>query len=143
MIGLLLAASVAALSPVQAVSAIDAAKPAVSITEPREAIVAPCLAKAPVIGQAFSGPVLQVIDAQTLCVAQGMDPSEWVLVRLPRHQRAHTRGDLLAASFARNVTCLAMRRADEGVVASCKVEGADVGHLTRTTALKSQGLAWR
>ncbi|MDG2520245.1 hypothetical protein P7B02_01735 [Caulobacter segnis] len=139
----LLAASLSAAAPVQAVSVDDAARQAVSISEARHSIIAPCLAAKPVVGSEFSGPVLQVVDAQTLCVALGTDPSQWVQVRLPRGQRAETRGDLMAASFARNITCRTLRRAQEGVIAACALDGENVGRLTRTRAVKAAGLDWR
>jgi hypothetical protein len=137
----LLAASLSAAAP--AVSVEDAARQAVSISESRQSIIAPCLAAKPAVGAEFSGPVLQVIDAQTLCVAQGTDPSQWVQVRLPRGQRAETRGDLMAASFARNVTCRTLRRIQDEVIAACAVDGENVGRLTRTRAVKASGLDWR
>lgn len=139
----LLAASLSAAAPVQAVSVDDAARQAVSINEARHSIIAPCLASAPAVGSEFGGPVLQVIDDQTLCVARGTDPSQWVQVRLPRAQRAETRGDLMAASFARNVTCKTLRRVEEGVIAACAVDGENVGRMTRTRAVKAAGLNWR
>jgi hypothetical protein len=38
---------------------------------PAEALTASCTAEPPTIGEALTGPVLQVLDANTVCVAKG------------------------------------------------------------------------
>lgn len=89
-------------------------------------IVADCSAPPPAPGQAFAGPVLQVLDGQTLCVALGPTPNQWVRVRLADGRPTDTRRELMAAVFAQVVQCMPLQRESEGVAAVCLSDGVPV-----------------
>lgn len=76
-----------------------------------------CSAAAPAAGATISGPVLQVIDGRTLCVAQGPVPSRWVKVSLV--EPAADRASLQSALFARKVVCTVQGQAGDAVLARC------------------------
>ncbi|HEX3405798.1 MAG TPA: hypothetical protein VHS81_01065, partial [Caulobacteraceae bacterium] len=88
---------------------------------------AACTAAAPTRGASFSGTVLQVIDGRTLCVAFGPSPDQWVRVRLTDGPASLPRGALMAAAFARDVTCVAERPEADGVTAVCTLDGQSIG----------------
>src|SRR5579862_3929871 len=87
-----------------------------------------CSAPAPEPGAEVSGPVLQVIDGRTFCLAEGPTPANWLKVTLAGGAEDSDRSDLMAAAFARRVTCVVGRRGDDGVLARCAIDVAsDVG----------------
>jgi len=86
---------------------------------------------------------VEVLDGRTLCVAQGPAASDWVLVRLAGAPLATTRQTLMAASFARTLTCVAARGMQAGVEARCAVDGAPLDRVIGTNEARLQGLAWR
>jgi hypothetical protein len=102
-----------------------------------------CNGAAPTVGQFFEGTVVEVLDGRTLCVAQGPAASDWVLVRLAGAPLATTRQTLMAASFARTLTCVAARGMQAGVEARCAVDGAPLDRVIGTNEARLQGLAWR
>lgn len=87
--------------------------------------IADCSAAAPAVGQRFKGAVLQVIDGQTLCVAQGPTPKDWIRVRIAGAGPRSSWEALMAASFGQDMSCLAVKAARLGVEARCSVDGAD------------------
>ena len=93
--------------------------------------MASCAAAPPPVGARFSGPVLQVMDGSTLCVALGPTPERWVKVRLADAEAGVSRAQLMTSSFARRVECAVVRRGGDGVVAVCKADGVS---LARTAA---------
>jgi hypothetical protein len=86
--------------------------------------LARCAAAAPGVGQRVSGPVLQVIDGDTLCVALGPTPDQWVRVRLADGVAGVSRAQLMAAAFAHTVDCDVVRAEADGAVAVCAADGA-------------------
>jgi hypothetical protein len=100
-----------------------------------------CAAARPHPGAAFSGPVLQVIDGRTLCVALGPDSKDWVLVRVDGASSA--RGALMAAVFAQRLDCVAGADSDQGVNATCRMEGVPLALLLQRSDVHAQALAWR
>ncbi len=131
-----IALAAALLNSAPAVPA-DAAPPA------RISIVAACTAAAPAAGASFSGPVLQVIDGRTLCIAEGPTPDRWIRVRLADVHDREARGALMAASFARDLACTAVRRDEDGVVASCTLSGARLGEVVGGETATVQAASWR
>ena len=83
-----------------------------------------CSAPAPAPGAEVSGPVLQVIDGRTFCLAEGPMPASWLKVTLAGGADAGDRLGLMAAAFARRVTCVVYQRSDDGVVARCAIDTA-------------------
>jgi hypothetical protein len=104
---------------------------------------APCTAAAPAAGEVFSGPVMQVIDGSTLCVADGPTPDHWIRVRLSDVSGPAAWGALMAAAFSKDVICIADRRDGQGVVGRCVFNGDPLGELVRTDAIKTQAPSWR
>jgi hypothetical protein len=90
-----------------------------------------------------SGPVLQVIDGRTLCVALGPTPDRWVRVRLADVLDPTARGALMAAAFAKDAACGVERLDDQGVVGRCVVEGAPLSRLVDGADARLQAAAWR
>ena len=110
-----------------------------------------CGAPAPAIGAEVHGPVLHVLDGNHLCVALGETPDEWLEVELPdaRLTKAsgnpdgNPRGALMSVAFARNVTCRIVDRTANGAVASCSLDGQQLGDLALKPQAISTGRAWR
>lgn len=83
------------------------------------------------------GPILEVPDSESLCVALSDNPSTWVRVVLA--QPAPTRGALMAAAFGKNAVCT-VRADGRGV---CKVESAPLGDLLRRSEIIKTSADWR
>jgi hypothetical protein len=90
---------------------------------------AACTATAPQVGAAFSGPVLQVLDGATICVAQGADPSQWIQARFAPASGPTGQNAVTAAAFAKTVTCVVERREAVGAVARCTLDGVPLERL--------------
>ena len=103
-----------------AVLAVTAALAGVAHATPAAAVTV-CSAPTPPPGAEISGPVLQVIDGRTFCLAEGPTPASWLKVTLAGSAGAGDRSDLMAAAFARRVTCVVSRRDDDGVLARCAI----------------------
>jgi micrococcal nuclease len=133
-----------ALSVSLATSAAAAAPLKASIDTSRIApLIAECKAEAPGVGRVFEGTVLQVIDGQTVCLAQGPPPAEWIRVTIAGAPRDSSRGTLMAAAFGQVLDCVAMRAMPAGVEARCEVNGASLERLIATDAARRDGLSWR
>jgi hypothetical protein len=104
---------------------------------------AACTATPPARGESFSGTVLQVIDGRTLCVAFGPTPDQWVRVRLTDAGAGLPRGALMAAAFAREVTCVAEFPGADGVAGVCIADGRSVGRLASAPDATAQAADWR
>jgi hypothetical protein len=105
-----------------------------------------CSAAAPAQGEHFSGPVLQVMDGQRLCIATGPTPDQWVevrpagLVKAAQTSPAADRSLLMTAAFSKRLDCVAGPRIDGAVQAVCTVEGAPLSAEVQSAA---DGPAWR
>lgn len=97
----------------------------------------PCRGQAPAAATEVHGPVLHVLDGQTLCVAQGADPSQWLAVRLADAPSEASWGALMSVAFGKDVTC-----AVQGGAAVCRIEGRSIGAQLDAQAAKA-GVAWR
>jgi len=96
-----------------------------------------CTGLQPAPGAVLHGPILEVPDASSLCVALGTSPSQWVSVRLPT--LGVTRSALMAAAFGRNATCVVGRDRQ----ADCSVDGTPLkDQLLRSDVLR-QAASWR
>jgi len=102
-----------------------------------------CAAAAPMAGRAFAGPVLQVIDGETLCVAQGPLPKDWIRVRIAGAPAGSSRQTLMAASFGQVVACVAVKSARPGPEARCTLDGASMSGLIAGDAARRAGMTWR
>ena len=104
---------------------------------------AACTAALPARGAAFSGTVLQVIDGRTLCVANGPSPDQWVRVRLSDGSPGQTRGALMAAAFAKQVSCVASGADADEVDAVCNADGRSVASAAAAPDATVQAASWR
>lgn len=96
-----------------------------------------CKGPAPRPGAAIHGPVLQVDDGSSLCIAKGAKPAQWSLVRL---ENVHaTRHALMAASFGRNATC----RIGRNGLATCDIEGRALLASIAGPQMAQAAPAWR
>jgi hypothetical protein len=82
-----------------------------------------CTGRAPTVGQAFRGAVLQVIDGRTLCVARGPSPKDWLRVRVSGVPEYSSRRALMAASFGQVVSCTIVSTLRANVEARCTIDG--------------------
>ncbi|MDB5470204.1 MAG: hypothetical protein JWR84_1764 [Caulobacter sp.] len=109
-----------------------------------------CTAQAPAAG-VLHGPVLQVEDGATLCVALGATPDTWVRLTLADApaangtQRAsntdeNPRGTLMAVAFSQTVDC--QLQADGRALCALQ-DGRSVGNLLTTRAAWAAGKEWR
>ena len=78
----------------------------------------PCGASPPAAGATIRGPVLQVIDAYTVCVALGPLPEQWLAVRL-NHATAHRSG-AAQSLFAQTVVCKVISTSSTHVRGACQ-----------------------
>jgi hypothetical protein len=105
--------------------------------------IAACGAAEPDEGRVVSGPVLQVIDGQTLCVGLGPLPSQWVRVHLDNASADGSRSALMAAAFAETIDCRVTRKTGGTVIADCSRDGVPLSQLMQTPAVRIQAAAWR
>jgi hypothetical protein len=112
-----------------------------------------CTAALPAAGTVIRGPVLEIEDGETLCVALGETPDQWLRLTLadapvdnPVRRAAFTtaddnpRGTLMAVAFARTVDC----RIEDGGRALCALDdGRSVGALLKTRTAQAAGRDWR
>ena len=99
----------------------------------RPSLAVACTAAAPDPGQEISGPVLEVIDGRTLCVALGPTPDQWVRVRLADGAPDASRAALVAAVFARKLDCMAISPDADGARAVCLLGGRSAAFLAQPT----------
>lgn len=98
-------------------------------------------------GAAFFGPVVYVGDGDGLCVAVGATPDQWVEVRLadfyapelsepggPAAKRA-----LETLVMGKAVSCIAQKRSYDRVVASCRLNGQNIGDRLRRNGAMEGG----
>lgn len=130
-----LALASALLSTAPAASAETAAPPRVSI-------VAACTAAPPAEGRSLAGPVLQVIDGRTLCIARGSTPDQWIRLRLADVYDREDRGALMAAAFAKDVVCRVERRDGEGAIGRCTIDGVPLTHVVASAPAQVQAASW-
>lgn len=98
-------------------------------------------------GGVFSGPVSYVGDGDSLCVAVGASPAEWVEVRIADFYAPELNGPggrearrvLERVAKGRNAVCTAQKRSYDRVVATCRIEGASVGDLMRAQGVSEGG----
>jgi micrococcal nuclease len=98
-------------------------------------------------GSTFSGPVSYVGDGDSLCVALGPSPTDWVEVRVsdfyapelqePGGQDAKTALERITKD--RRVECRAIRQSYDRVVARCAVQGKSLGDLMRRAGVPDGG----
>lgn len=116
----------------------------------------PCTGPSPVAGVEIRGPVLHVIDGQTICVALGFETDAWIRLKLAdapvakalrktsnTGQEPDPRGALMQAALAKMATCRTIRDQSGGVAALCEVDGKPLGELLRDPNVVAASYAWR
>jgi hypothetical protein len=107
-----------------------------------------CRGDAPPEASSIRGPVLHVLDGDTLCVALGPAPTSWVPVRLADQvtrtsTEARARGTLMAASFGQDVTCRIVGRAGDALLGDCEAVGGSVSATATRASTIAAGRSWR
>ncbi len=98
-------------------------------------------------GSTFSGPVTYVGDGDSLCVAVGPSPTDWVEVRVsdfyaPELGEAggqEAKAALERIAKGRRVECVAQRRSYDRVVAYCTLQGVSLGIRMRAGGVREGG----
>lgn len=98
-------------------------------------------------GATFSGPVVHVIDGDSLCVAVGEGQSNWVEVRLSDFFAPEfttqggpaARTELARLTLGRQATCVANLRTYDRIAARCRIEGQSVGDMMRSAGVREGG----
>lgn len=108
----------------------------------------PCGAPAAEAGAHLRGPVLHVLDGETLCLALGPTPDQWLQLRLgdPREAAAGTappRGTLMSVAFGRDVNCRILGVAEIGNSATCERDGRTLSARAREPKAIQAGARWR
>jgi hypothetical protein len=104
-----------------------------------------CRAPAPAPGQTVSGPVLHVIDGQTLCIAQGPTPDQWIPLRIATSATPlpADRERLMAAAFSQSLECRITAGRGPVRAAACTLAGRPLDVLLQEPATVTQAKAWR
>jgi len=107
-----------------------------------------CGGEAPAGAETIRGPVLHVLDGETLCVALGEDPSTWVAVHIADSVGKASavtpqRQTLMAASFGQDVTCRITGRGDGVAQGECRNAAGSVADMAQDAAYVSAGRGWR
>lgn len=98
-------------------------------------------------GASFSGPVTYVGDGDSLCVAVGQGPANWVEVRVadfyapelnaPGGREAKAALERIARG--KRAVCTAQHRSHDRVVATCTINGRSVADLMRRAVVAEGG----
>jgi len=98
------------------------------------------------VGDTFSGAVAYVIDGDSLCVAVGAGPQNWVEVRLADFnapESSEPRGPAAKAALARiamgrTALCTASFRSYDRIAATCLIGGHSIDRLQRPHGARYQ-----
>jgi endonuclease YncB( thermonuclease family) len=101
-------------------------------------------------GVRFSGPVTYVGDGDSLCVATGAGPANWVEVRLADFYapELHAPGGpeakatLARLAKGRRVDCVADHQTYDRMAAVCRLNGRSLGDLMRAAGVAEGGRGW-
>lgn len=98
-------------------------------------------------GATFSGPIAYVGDGDSLCVAIGAGPANWVEVRLEDFYAPElhdpegpaAKAALTRIAMGRRAVCRANHQSYDRMVARCEVGGRSIGDLMRATGIAEGG----
>jgi endonuclease YncB( thermonuclease family) len=98
-------------------------------------------------GKSFSGPVVRVLDGDSMCVALGDSPSQWVEVRLVDFYAAElgssggpaAKAALETVALGKVTECKAGPQSYDRVVSACRIGGRAVGDLMRAKGVPEGG----
>jgi hypothetical protein len=109
------------------------------------ALAQTCRASAPPVGQIVSGPVLHVLDGQTLCLALGPTPDRWIALRVSPSVTPLSvdRERLMAATFSRSLRCEILGGSGAVRRAACTLDGQPLDAVLAEPATITQAKTWR
>lgn len=98
-------------------------------------------------GRSFSGPVVRVLDGDSMCVALGNSPSQWVEVRLVDFYAAElgssggpaAKAALESVALGKVADCKAGPQSYDRVVSACRIGGKAVGDVLRAKGVPEGG----
>lgn len=98
-------------------------------------------------GRGFSGPVVRVLDGDSLCVAVGDGPTSWVEVRLADFYAAESsspggpaaKAALERIALGKIASCTAGRQSYDRVISTCFISGRAVGEMMRAANVPEGG----
>lgn len=98
-------------------------------------------------GRTFSGPVVRVLDGDSLCVAVGNGPTSWVEVRLVDFYAPESSetGGLAAKAALEQIAlgkvanCRAGPQSYDRVVSACTISGGSIGQMMRVAGVAQGG----
>jgi endonuclease YncB( thermonuclease family) len=98
-------------------------------------------------GATFTGPVTYVGDGDSLCVAVGLSPHDWVEVRVADFYApelhapggAQAKAALERIAMGKTATCVAGKRSYDRVVARCTIGGVSIGERMRRAGVIEGG----
>ncbi len=101
-------------------------------------------------GHSFSGPVVQVLDGDSLCVAVGKGPQNWVEVRLSDFYapESHEPGGpeakaaLGRIALGKVASCVSKNRTYDRIAARCTIGGRGLGELLTAAGVAQGGRAY-
>lgn len=101
-------------------------------------------------GHSFSGPVVLVLDGDSLCVAVGKGPQNWVEVRLSDfyapelHEPGgpEAKAALGRIAFGKVATCVSKNRTYDRIAALCTIGGRALGELMTAAGVAQGGRAY-
>jgi hypothetical protein len=96
-----------------------------------------CQGPRPKPGTMVHGPVLQIDDGSTICIATGASPSTWRAIHLS--QVDTSRATLMAAAFGKNATCAV----GSGGTGDCTIEGHSLAQELRRPDMALASARWR
>lgn len=100
-------------------------------------------------GATFEGPVVHVIDGDSLCVAVGPGHENWVEVRLGDFYAAEAsepggpaaRAALERLALGRKAVCVASLGTHDRIAARCRIDGRPLGEMLRAAGVSEGGRA--
>jgi endonuclease YncB( thermonuclease family) len=98
-------------------------------------------------GKTFSGPVVRVLDGDSLCVAVGPGPASWVEVRLVDFYAPESsepggpaaKAALERIALGKQANCRAGPQSYDRVVSSCTIDGRSIGGMMRAAGILEGG----
>lgn len=91
--------------------------------------------------------MVYVGDGDSLCVAVGQGPANWVEIRLEDFYAPELRSStgpaakaaLERVAMGKNAECVANRQSYDRVIATCRIGGRSIGDLLRATGIIEGG----
>ncbi|MFC3078145.1 hypothetical protein ACFODL_08610 [Phenylobacterium terrae] len=101
-----------------------------------------CAAPLPKPGEVVKGPVLHVQDGETLCVAEGFEPSKWVALQVADGSGV-PKAALMAVAFGKDAVCKVESVAAGRAVATCSIEERPLAALLQQPEVLKAAGGWR